>query len=233
MVTNIALSPAGGRRVDGRVFSMPTLSAEIENDYIPLTDDSRDAYATPMPMTLKDLLETIQAQKFPPVERWEPDFCGDIDMRIAADGSWHYRGSLIARERMVRLFSTVLRKDGDGKTYLVTPVEKLRITVDDAPFVAVTMDRTEDAAGTPLIHFTTNVGDHVLADAEHPIRVETDPVTGEPRPYVRVRGRLDALIARSVFYDLVALAEPVEEAGTTFLDLYSAGTTFRLGAVDA
>lgn len=162
--------------------------------------------------------------KRPPVHDWNPEFCGDIDMRIARDGSWHYMGSPIGRQRMVKLFSTILRHDEDGKHYLVTPVEKIGITVDDAPFVAVEMEVTGEGRDREIA-FRTNVDDHVVLDADHPLRVETDPDTAEPAPYVLVRDRLEALIARSVFYELVNLTE--ERDGT--LGVWSRGTFFPLG----
>lgn len=138
----------------------------------------------------------------PPVHLWNPPNCGDIDIRIRKDGVWFHEGTPIGREALVRLFSTVLRKDEDG-IYLVTPVEKLRIQVEDAPFVATRVDRDGEA-----LRFTTNVGDAVEAGPDNPIRVEMDPQTGEPRPYLHVRRGLEALIARPVFYELVEMAQP-------------------------
>ena len=139
----------------------------------------------------------------PPIHRWNPEFCGDIDMRIARDGTWYYEGGAISRPQIVRLFSTILKLE-DGKFFLVTPVEKVGITVDDAPFVAV--DVTVGGAGdTQVLMFETNVGDKVVANEENPIRVERDPKTGEPSPYVHVRASLEALIDRKTFYRLVEL----------------------------
>ncbi|MBL4639226.1 MAG: DUF1285 domain-containing protein [Kordiimonadaceae bacterium] len=178
---------------------------------------------------LEKLLKEISGQKFPPVDKWNPDFCGDIDMRIAVDGTWFYMGTPIARERMVRLFSTVLRKDDDGKTYLVTPVEKIGITVDDAPFIANQMEILQDG-GQQLITFTTNVGDKVVAGEGNPIRVDIDPDTEEPRPYVTVRGNLEALIARPVFYELVERAVQTETDGAMSLAIESDGKVFSLGS---
>ncbi len=162
--------------------------------------------------------------KRPPVHLWNPEFCGDIDMRIARDGAWFYMGTPIGRKRMVKLFSTILRHDDDGKYYLVTPVEKVGIAVDDAPFVAVEMEVTGEGSDQ-TIAFRTNVDDHVVVDADHPLRVEIDPETEEPAPYVLVRDRLEALVARSVFYDLVELAE--ERDGV--LGVQSRGQFFPLG----
>ena len=154
----------------------------------------------------------------PPVHLWNPPNCGEIDIVIKPDGRWIHEGSPIGREALVRLFSTVLRKDPDG-IYLVTPVEKLRITVEDAPFVAVRVDRDDGA-----LRFTTNVGDEVEAGPENVLRVEVDEA-GEPRPYVHVRRGLEALISRPVFYELVEMAE--ERDGV--LGVGSNGAWFPLG----
>jgi hypothetical protein len=172
--------------------------------------------------------DEIRPNGLPPVHKWNPPFCGDIDMRIARDGTWYYMGSPIGRKPMVRLFSSVLRHDDDGRYYLVTPVEKVGIQVDDAPLVAVEM--TVEGEGTArMLAFRTQVDDVVVADADHPIRVAIDPGTGEPAPYVLVRDRLEALIARAVFYDLVELADEREVDGRMVLGVWSAGTFFTLG----
>jgi hypothetical protein len=163
--------------------------------------------------------EAGEERDLPPVHLWNPAHCGDIDIVIRKDGSWWHEGSPVGRSALVRLFSTVLRKDPDG-FYLVTPVEKLKITVEDAPFVAVRADREGEA-----LVFTTNVGDRTAAGPDHPIRVET-AADGEPRPYVHVRGGLEALIARPVFYELVNAAETRDSR----LGLVSNGAWFDLGA---
>lgn len=177
---------------------------------------------------LTEFMKQVDGQSFPPVHKWNPEFCGDIDMRIAADGTWFYMGTPITRERMVRLFSTVLRKDDDGKTYLVTPVEKIGITVDDAHFVATDCDIV-GSGDDQLLSFTTNVGDTVVAGPKHPVRVEVDGESGEPRPYILVRGNLEALIARSVFYRLVESAEEVKRGDGAELMIRSQGQDFSLG----
>ncbi len=138
----------------------------------------------------------------PPVHLWDPPDCGDIDMRIAADGTWFYCGSPIGRPPLVRLFSSVLRKDGD-RYVLVTPVEKVGVRVDDAPFLAVEMRLEEDGGGSGLT-FRTNVEDVVTVDDQHPLRFEKGAAEGL-KPYVRVRDALWALVKRPLFYDLVAL----------------------------
>ncbi|WP_417465067.1 DUF1285 domain-containing protein [Kordiimonas sp.] len=180
---------------------------------------------------LEDIIKQVEGQRFPPVEKWNPEFCGDIDMRIARDGTWFYMGTPIGRERMVKLFSTVLRKDDDGKTYLVTPVEKIGITVEDAHFIATNIEVVEEG-GQQLLKFTTNVGDEVIAGEKHPIRVEVDDESKEPRPYILVRGRLEALISRNVFYELVDRAVTRKEGGRTYLAVKSGDTTFSLGQLD-
>jgi hypothetical protein len=180
---------------------------------------------------LKGLEAVTAAPKqrgLPPVHLWNPEFCGDIDMEIRADGSWWYMGSPIGRQAMVRLFASILRKEPDGSIVLVTPVEKVGIRVEDAPFVAVLM-RIEDPGPGQRLVFRTNVGDETVAGPENPIRVEIDPETGEPRPYVHVRAGLEALIARAVFYDLVELAEAREAGGRTVLRVRSGGAVFELG----
>lgn len=156
----------------------------------------------------------------PPVHLWNPPFCGDLDMRIARDGTWFYLGTPIGRPELVRLFSTILRRDGDDY-FLVTPVEKVGITVDDAPFVAVDFERVGEA-----LRFETNVGDFVDAGPDHHIRVVRDPTTGEPAPYVHVRANLEALIDRKSFYRLVELGEVDTVDGIDWFGLRSGGEFF-------
>jgi len=139
----------------------------------------------------------------PPVHLWNPPFCGDLDMRIARDGTWFYLGTPIGRFELVRLFSSILKREGD-KYFLVTPVEKVGITVDDAPFVAVDFEAS-GAGEDQVLSFTTHVGDSAVAGPDHPIRVVRDPETGEPSPYVMIRAGLEALIDRKSFYRLVEL----------------------------
>jgi hypothetical protein len=167
----------------------------------------------------------------PPVHLWHPAHCGDIDIVIKRDGLWFHEGSPIGREALVRLFSTVLRKDPDG-FHLVTPVEKLRITVEDAPFIATRVDRVVDAQGRSSLRFLTNVGDSVIADADHPIRVESQGAGQTPRPYVMVRHGLEALISRPVFYELAELAEAREDAAGGQMAVESAGVWFPIGVAE-
>ena len=142
-----------------------------------------------------------KSRGLPPVHLWNPPFCGDLDMRIARDGTWFYLGTPIGRFELVKLFASVLRKDDDDY-FLVTPAEKVGITVDDAPFVAVDFELT-GTGDTQSLTFTTNIGDSATAGPDHPIRVTRDPESGEPSPYVLVRANLEALIDRKSFYRLV------------------------------
>jgi uncharacterized protein len=157
---------------------------------------------------------------------------GEIDMRIGRDGTWYYLGSAITRKPLVKLFSTVLRREDDGEYYLITPVEKARIQVDDAPFTAVEMTVTGDGEKQTLT-FRTNVDEEITADALHPLRLELDDETGEPSPYILVRDNLEALIVRSVFYDLVALGVELTHSENSVdkrvLGVWSSGTCFKLG----
>lgn len=134
---------------------------------------------------------------------WNPPYCGDLDMRIARDGTWYYLGTPITRPAMVRLFSSILKREG-GRYYLVTPVEKVGITVDDAPFVAVDVEASGQGAAQRLT-FTTHVGDRVTAGPDTPLRVVRDAQSDEPAPYVMVRAGLEALIDRKTFYRLIDL----------------------------
>lgn len=180
-----------------------------------------------------DLLGQIPQDKkkgLPPVHLWNPPFCGDLDMRIARDGSWYYLGTPIGRPAMVRLFSTVLRRDGDDY-FLVTPVEKVGIQVEDAPFVAVRLE-VEGQGEAQVLRFFTNVEDEVEAGPEHPLRFEIDPQTQEPAPYVHVRANLEALIHRNVFYQLVDLAVPCEKDGDAWLGVWSNGQCFPIGRLE-
>jgi uncharacterized protein len=156
---------------------------------------------------LKGLSEVVRDSKvggLPPVHLWNPPFCGDIDMRIAADGLWYYMNSPIGRMPLVKLFASILRYDADGKFYLITPVEKCGIRVDDAPFLAIRM-RVEGAGLEQLIYFETNVDDEIVVGPEHPLRVADEVGTGGLKPYVLVRSNLEALVSRALYYDLVAL----------------------------
>jgi hypothetical protein len=161
-----------------------------------------------------------------PVHLWDPPFCGDIDMRIARDGTWFYLGTPIGRPEMVRLFASILKREGD-RYFLVTPVEKVGIKVDDAPFVAVDVEAEGDGAAQ-VLSFTTQVGDRVAAGPDHPIRMPHDAATGEPAPYVMVRAGLEARIDRKSFYRLIDLGVHEAVEGTRWFGLRSQGRFFPL-----
>ena len=163
--------------------------------------------------------------RLPPIEKWNPPHCGPIPMRIRADGTWFYQGTPIGRPQLVRLFSTVLRREPDGEYVLVTPVEKVGIEVEDAPFVAVEMG-AEGEGGSQALTFRTNVGDVAEAGPEHPMRFGGTDGIEELKPYVHVRGELWALLARPVMYELVERGEPVEIDGTRRFAVRSRGETF-------
>ncbi|MCI5041670.1 MAG: DUF1285 domain-containing protein [Donghicola eburneus] len=184
-------------------------------------------------MTVKPSADDIAAAAraaskggLPPIHKWNPPFCGDLDMRIARDGTWFYNGTPIGRAPLVRLFSTILKRE-DGKYFLVTPVEKVGITVDDAPFVAIDFEvsGTEENA---VLTFQTNVGDQTAAGPEHPIRVIRDPESGEPSPYVHVRDDLEALIDRKSFYRLIDLGQHQDHDGVSWFGIMSSGQFFPI-----
>ncbi len=178
-------------------------------------------------------IETLfgQLESFVParVAQWRPEKTIDIDIRIDSNGVWRYQGSPIRRHRISRLFATVLSLE-DQEFYLVTPPVKYRISVDDAPFLAVELSRQGQGAHQSL-YFRTNMDEVVLADQDHPIVVETDRETGEPSPYIEVRDGLDAKMTRSVFYQMAGLAAPIDPvgAGRVNYGLHSAGTLFIVG----
>ncbi len=174
---------------------------------------------------LKGLAEARKAvakKGLPPVHLWNPELCGDIDMRIARDGTWYYLGSPIGRKELVRLFSSVLRHDEDGVHYLVTPVEKCSVEVEDAPFLAVRMKVTGHGRDQ-VIEFETSVDDEVVVDDDHPLRFEIEEGTDGLKPYVLVRARLEALVNRALFYDLVALGVVEEHEGENWFGVWSSG----------
>ena len=170
--------------------------------------------------------QAVQKGGLPPVHLWNPPHCGHIDMRIARDGTWFYMGTPIGRPALVKLFSTILRRDGDDYV-LVTPVEKVGITVDDAPFVAVDVNQHGDD-----LTFETNVGDKVTAGPDNPIRVERDAQTGEPAPYVLVRANLEALIDRKSFYRLVDMGQEADHDGVRWFGVRSQGAFFPIIPAD-
>lgn len=158
-----------------------------------------------------------------------PDLCGDFNMRIDRNGTWYYRGSPIGRLALVKLFSTVLRRDADGVHWLTTPVENGRIEVEDAAFIAVELI-VEGAGRNQIIRFRTNVDDTVTLDDAHSLRVVHDAARGEPRPYIHVRKGLEARLVRAVYYHLVEVGEEAEDGNGTF-GVWSSGRFFPLGSV--
>lgn len=165
--------------------------------------------------------------KLPPVHLWNPQFSGDMDMRITREGEWLYQGSPITRQPMVNLFSTILKLE-EGSYYLVTPVEKFRIQVDVLPFVAVEMKLENQGSPTQTLWFKTNVGDWVAVDKDHDLKVEEGD-DGEPIPSIHVRSGLRALIHRNVFYELVEMATSVSQGETNKLVIHSGGEDYCLG----
>lgn len=164
-----------------------------------------------------------------PVHLWNPPYCGEIDIRIARDGTWFHEGGKISRPALVALFSSVLRREEDGQFCLVTPAERVGITVEDCPFVAVLLDVEKDQDGKQVLRFTLNTGEKVIADKEHEIRVEIAEGGAEPHPVLHVRNGLDALISRNVFYQMVSIARMLDKEGSTVLQVASAGEQFELG----
>jgi hypothetical protein len=167
----------------------------------------------------------------PPVHLWNPPYCGDIDMRIAADGTWFYQKTPIGRAALVKLFASVLKREGD-KHFLVTPVEKCGIAVDDAPFLAVELE-VEDAGAGRQLHFRTNVDDWVACGPGHALRFEPETATGGLKPYLHVRRDLWAKVTRALFYDLVELGEEREIAGARMFGVASAGEFFAMAPADS
>ena len=173
-------------------------------------------------LSLAEVVRLLEEQRLPPVERWNPEHCGDSEMRIARDGTWFHQGSPIGRAAMVRLFSTILRREADGSHVLVTPVEKLDIAVDDAPFVAVEM-KAEGEGRDARLAFRLNTGDLVTAGPGHALRFAM--ADDGPRPYLHVRGGLEALVARAVYYDLADRAIAGDDA---IPGIWSDGAFFAL-----
>jgi uncharacterized protein len=171
---------------------------------------------------LEALLKGQQGKGPAPVEKWNPPYCGDIGMKIRADGVWLYQSSPIGRMPLVKLFANVLRRDADGKHYLVTPAEKVDVAVEDAPFLAVEMEVQGRGREQRLV-FRTNVDDVVTAGPQHPLRFVAERGSGGLKPYLLVRGRLEALVTRALYYDLVELADTDTDRG---FGLWSGGVFF-------
>jgi uncharacterized protein len=180
---------------------------------------------------LESLASALGKGKYPPVEKWNPPFCGDLDMRIAADGTWFYLGTPIGRPALVRLFASVVKRE-DGRYFLVTPVEKVGIRVDDVPFLAVEMEIENRGPQQSLI-FRTNVDDVVRCDADHRLRFEPEVGTGGLRPYLHVRRDLWAKVTRALFFDLVGIGEVREEGGRRMFGIVSTGEFFAMAPEEA
>ena len=180
---------------------------------------------------LEALLNDANRRGSVPLGRWNPPYCGDIGLAILADATWQYQGSPIRRAELVKLFARVLRREADGRYYLVTPAEKVDVAVADAPFLAVEMEVKGAGSGQSLF-FRTNVGDIVGCGPSHALRFSRQDPSGGLKPYLRVRGRLEALVTRALYYDLIALAELEPLEGSRQLGLWSAGQFFPLPAGD-
>jgi hypothetical protein len=168
----------------------------------------------------------IKSKTLPPVMSWNPPFCGDLDIRIARNGTWYYLGSPIGRFELVKLFSSILKIE-DGKYFLVTPIEKVGIKVDDAPFVAVDFNEIE-ITGEKALKFETQVGDEVIASDKNPIRVVRDAVSDEPAPYIHIRNGLDALIDRKTFYRLIDIGQHKKYENDDWFGIESASAFFPI-----
>lgn len=192
---------------------------------------SVDPAPDPTLSRLSAALGDLPKRGLPPVERWDPPYCGAIDIRIAADGTWHHNGSSIRRDKLVKLFASILRREPDGRTVLVTPVESVGITVEDAAFVAVEM-AVDGTGADRRLSFRTNVDDLVSVDAEHALRFEEGP-DGALKPYLHVRRGLWALVTRALTYDLVDLAEERLVDGRPWLGLWAGGTFHTIAPVAA
>lgn len=182
-----------------------------------------------MPEGLKALMSRANASDWspPPVDKWNPPFCGDLDIRIARDGTWSYQGSPINREALVKLFASVLRKDDDGKHYLVTPVEKVGITVDDAPLLAVEM-AVSGTGENQVLTVRTNLGDLVAMGEDHPLRFEKEQGSDGLKPYVQIRGKLEARFTRALTYQLADMLDEHEGTNGPELGVWSGGRYFSI-----
>ena len=182
----------------------------------------------PNPASILKVISNYKDKKLPPVHLWNPPLCENVEMKIDREGRWFFMNSPIGRERMVELFSKVLRLDEDGEYYLVTPVEKIRIEVEERPFLIIDYQliKKDDKQ---VISFETNTEDIFLLDKDHPINVNINPKTGEPKPYVLVRSNLEGIISRNIYYKLIELAETKKVEGEQILVLKSDNQDFEIG----
>lgn len=196
-----------------------------------MVEDKRNPEALLADIPVQD--DTVKRRSPAPVHSWNPPVSGEMDMRIARDGTWYHEGDPIKRLALAQLFSGILRYDDDGRYYLVTPVERWAIQVDDAPFVAVGL-HAQGEGQEQVLTFVTNLEDPVEAGPDNPIRVAVDAETGEPAPYVLVRDNLEALINRNVFYELADRAVEHQVNGRSALGVWSHGAFFPIdGNIDA
>tara|TARA_Y100001949_G_scaffold175140_1_gene184259 strand:+ start:26 stop:589 length:564 start_codon:yes stop_codon:yes gene_type:complete len=180
------------------------------------------------PASILQQISKFEEEKYPPVHLWNPPLCENVEMRIDRDGRWYFMNSPIGRERMVKLFSRVLRFDEDGEYYLVTPVEKIRIEVEERPFVIIDFQlfgKKEDQ----VISFETNTGDNFILDNDHPITVKINPETKEPKPYVLVRSNLEGLISRNIYYKLIEISQLQTISSREVFILRSKTKDFEIG----
>ena len=180
------------------------------------------------PASLLQQISKFDKENLPPVHLWNPPLCKNVEMKIDREGRWYFMNSPIGRERMVKLFSKVLRFDEDGEYYLVTPVEKIRIEVEERPFLIIDYQLIKKD-GKQVISFETNTKDIFLLDKDHPINVKVNPKTGEPKPYVLVRSNLEGIISRNIYYKLIELAETKKIEGEQILVLKSDNQDFEIG----
>jgi uncharacterized protein len=219
------------RRNRGKTTTMPRVM--LPPDLMSKRASSRQTMAKAGQSGLEAITGALQdaaGKGPPPVERWNPPFCGDLDMRIAADGTWFYLKTPIGRQPLVRLFASVLKREGD-KYFLVTPVEKCGIQVDDAPFLAVELRVDESTLGR-VLNFRTNVDDWVQCGPSHPLRFEPEPNTGGLKPYLHVRRDLWAKVTRALFFDLVELGEEREADGRAMFGVASMGAFFPMAPAE-
>ena len=181
---------------------------------------------------LNQLLSDIESAESTSLARkdWKPENLGSIDIRIGTDGTWYHEGRAFQRPALTKLFASVLRREDDDY-FLLTPAEKLSIQVDDVPFVATLVEQIDDGENRALV-FTTNLGDRIIADEQHPIRVDIEPNSDQPRPYIHLRDGLEALIGRNAFFELINMASTRECEGKLFFTITSMGTEFILGRAD-
>lgn len=188
-------------------------------------------------MSQKQKPETIEAQVDgarqgkrgpPPLDQWHPDLSGDIDIRVARDGNWYFKGDRIHREALTRLFSSIMRREEDGEYYLVTPVEKWRIVVEDTPLLAHTLTATGEGRGQ-MLQVMTSAGETLTLGPEHPLTVNNYPGVDEPRPLVAVRHGLEARLVTSAFYDLARYVVENPTGTTNSFGVWSGGVFFEIG----